>query len=242
MAKKNDGILSKRFWARFLGIFTDAPLASQMNELFTEMLKLAEEMYVSVTAVLLDPESPTLERIRETFFATDQRINSLEQRIRRDVLIHLSIQTERTPNITQHLMLLNQVKDAERIGDYAKGIFEVFEYAADEVTGVYLERFTRLRVRTLGLFSEVRTAITNMDAKLAKKACQECTTYIKECSVSINELMDSPELVPNPVANALLFRYQKRILSHLRRIATAQFAPFDKFGTCGKDDHTDEDD
>jgi phosphate uptake regulator len=237
---KSGGVFSKQFWTRFVGIFTDESLPEQMDDHFTEMLKLGEEMYVSVTAVLLDPESNTLERIRESFFATDQRINALEQRIRRNVLVHLSIQQERSPNLTQHLMMLNQVKDAERIGDYTKNIFEVFEYAANSVTGEYLDNFSRLRSRTIGLFSEIRTALTNLDAKLAKKACNDCTRYIKECTTVIYELMESPDNVANPVANALLFRYQKRILSHLRKIATAQFAPFDKFGTCGKDDPSEE--
>lgn len=229
-------ILSRQFWSKFFSIFTDEPLAEQIESKFEEMLVLAQDMYAHVSSVILDPEANTLENIRDTFFLTDQRINELEQQIRRDVLVHLSVAGSQSKDVTTYLMLLNQVKDAERLGDYTKNIFEVFEYGADVLSGEFLEIFTRHRIQTNSIFIDVRTAIKNFDGKLGKKACNEATEMIKECSTVINGMMEDPEQVENPVAIALLFRYQKRMLSHLRKIATSQFAPFDKFGTCGKDE------
>jgi|GEM_PF-2527606 len=229
-------ILSREFWKKFFSIFTDDALGDQIESKFEEMLILGQDMYAHVTSVILDPDANTLENIRDTFFLTDQRINELEQQIRRDVLVHLSVAGSQSKDVTSYLMLLNQVKDAERLGDYTKNIFEVFEYGADVLSDEYLEIFSRHRIQTNSIFSDVKTAINMFDGKLGKKACTEATAMIKECSEVINAMMADPNKVENPVAIALLFRYQKRMLSHLRKIATSQFAPFDKMGTCGKED------
>jgi len=234
--KLDKTILSKKFWKKFIAVFTDQPLSVKVENHFEEMLILAEDMYVHVTSVIIDPEVHTLEHIRETFFLTDTRINQLEDIIRRDVLVLLSISASRSKDVTNNLLLLNQVKDAERLGDYTKNIFEVFEYGAEFLTGKYFSIFDEIRIHTIMLFSEVRNSISKMDAKLAKKSCDQATKHIAKCNVVINEMMADPNCIENPVAIALLFRYQKRMLNHLRKIATAQFAPFDKFGTCGKID------
>ncbi|RJO67449.1 MAG: PhoU domain-containing protein [Myxococcales bacterium] len=227
-------LISPGFWKRFLSIFTDEPLVEQIHDNFQEMLSLAQTMYISVTGVLLDPEETTLDSIHDSFFLTDQKINALEQQIRREVLIHLSVSSRNEHNQTTYLMLLNLVKDAERLGDYSKNIYEVFERSAEFLPAAYRDKFEHLRGVTIRLFSEIRTALATLDAKLANRCGSEAGKWIQDCGSVVNELMDHPERTANPVAVALLFRYQKRILNHLRKLAVAQFTPFDKFGTAGK--------
>ncbi len=234
MLKSKAGLFSRSFWSRFAKVFTEEPMADQIRSQFVDMLDLAQEMYVSVTAVLLDPESETLERIRESFYLTDQKINQYEQQIRREVLVHLSVAGNRKSGITNDLLLLNQVKDAERLGDYTKNLFEVFEHSAAAVTGEYLEKFRHSRNTAVGLFSEVRTAVSTLDPRLAQTACHQALNLAKECRQVVDEMVDHPERAENPVAIALLFRYQKRVLGHMRRIATSLFAPFDEYGNCGR--------
>ncbi len=231
---KNKTIFSRAFWTKFFGIFTDEPLTNQAQHNFEKMLSLAQDMYVSLTSVLIDPGETTLDSIREGFFATDVKINKLETQIRREILVHLAVSGEQSAKVPGFLLLLNLIKDAERLGDYSKNIFEIFEHGADKVNGEYLERFKEVRDTTIRLFSEVHTSIIMMDAKLAQKAREDATAAIKTCAGITDHLIDNPNSCENAVAVALLFRYQKRILSHLRKIATAQFSPFDRFGSVGK--------
>lgn len=223
-------------WRKVFSIFKDEPLTEQIQDNFDQMLALGLDMYISVTNDILDPEADTLDRIKKGFYETDKRINALEQKIRREILIHLSVSNENSADTSSFLLLLNLVKSAERIGDLTKAIFEVFEHGASIIAGEHLKQFQEIRNITMNLFSELRASITTMDARLAKKSCVEAGEKIEICRRIMNEMMDAPKSVENPVAVALLFRYQLRILSHLRKIALAQFAPFDEFGACGKNE------
>ncbi len=232
--KVDKTIFGKKFWSKIAGIFTEKPLPDQMYQNFQEMMTLAQSMYISVTSVLLDPDVQTLEHIRESFYLTDRKINLLETMIRREILVHLSVSGGTAPNTATYLTLLNLVKNGERIGDYNKNLFEVFEHSANAISGQYLEKFRMVRDETVLLFSEVHTAISTLDPKMGIRSCQSIRPLIKECGMVVDEMLIKPESSPNPVAVALLFRYQKRILNHLAKVAMAQFAPFDKYGECTK--------
>jgi len=90
---------------------------------FREMLEHAETMYDLVRASLLKGESkPDLEeRLRDI----DKSVNAAQKDIRKRIIEHLSLQP--TVDVNACLLLMSVVKDAERLGDYAKNLYEVTE-------------------------------------------------------------------------------------------------------------------
>ena len=75
---------------------------------------------LAVTAIVSggDPAA-----VREEVFETDQRINKNEQALRRELIVHASVRG--TTAFPTSLLLMSLVKDAERIGDYAKNILDL---------------------------------------------------------------------------------------------------------------------
>ena len=61
--------------------------------------------------------------VRQDLLDTDKRIDKFEQSIRRQIVVHASVHGAR--QIPEMMVLMSVAKDAERIGDYAKNIFDV---------------------------------------------------------------------------------------------------------------------
>ena len=72
-------------------------------------------------SALLSGASP--EAVGPDLFQTDQRVNEAEQRIRRELIVHASARSAMSAPAT--LVYMSVVKDVERIGDYAKNIFDL---------------------------------------------------------------------------------------------------------------------
>ncbi len=55
---------------------------------------------------------------------SDKRVNRAEREVRRRLLVHASIAGERV-DLTRVLISMSVIKDAERIGDYCKNIWDL---------------------------------------------------------------------------------------------------------------------
>ena len=101
-------------WLQRLG--PEAQSLNEINVKFLEMLTDGRHIFVAAANALLGGTAPQV--IRADLFETDRRINRTEQEIRRQIVVHGSIHGAATfPSL---LVMMSLVKDAERIGDYAK--------------------------------------------------------------------------------------------------------------------------
>ena len=121
---------------------------------------------------------------------------------------------------------MSLVKDAERIGDYAKNIFEL-ALARPEL-GTDAERtalneckdhVSKLLVRAAGL-------IESQDEQLAAAYLTESDKLQSLCDEQVGILM--VEKGRNVVAAALAYRYFKRVASHAGNVVTSIVMPLDK--------------
>jgi len=197
-------------------------LLSEMLDQFQQMLKDGEWMFRTVGAVLLREEAP--EVVHEEFFARDKEINRLERDIRRRIVEHLSLRRE--ADVPACLVLMSVVKDAERIGDYCKNLYEVgclynkrFEH------GRYGKPLNRLRTDVEGMFSEVRTAFAEADGEAAAKLIRESGKIAKKCDNIIESLIEDKLSSHKAVAYTLTSRYFKRTAAHLANICTSVTGP-----------------
>jgi len=116
-------------WLQRLG-----PEAQSLNEIhskFLQMLADGRHIFDAASNALLGGTSP--EVIRSDLFETDRRINYTEQEIRRKIVVHGSIHGAVT--FPALLVMMSLVKDAERIGDYAKNIFDLTRVGIDLTAG-----------------------------------------------------------------------------------------------------------
>jgi len=185
-----------------------------------EMLDHAEWMFVRANDVLHG--TATAEEVRDSIYSRDNSVNELERSIRRKVLRHLTINPGFDVEVC--LALMSVAKDAERIGDYCKNVFEVGRFYTEGFhVPKYQEPLDGVSEQAVKMFHLVSSAIRNQDEALANQALALSRQIRRQCDNVIEELFkDESEIqVHEAVAYSLLARHYKRVASHLSNIATA---------------------
>lgn len=191
-------------------------------EQFKHMLEQTEEMYVLVRACLLEcgPSTEAEERVWEI----DKRVNAAEKDIRRRIVEHLSLQP--TVDVNACLLLMSVVKDAERLGDYAKNLYEVTRLLAEPIPAdVFRRYFDAVEQDILKLFSLTKDAFVESDEEKAKMAWGYEREITKRCDNAVRELAHAETSVNQAVCLTLIARHLKRIVAHLANIATSVVLP-----------------
>ena len=106
-----------------------------------EMLDLCVAMNRYVYRVLIEGLDHT--DAQSELYDRDKRINVLEREVRRSVVTHLAL-GQGSRDIPSGLIFMNAVKDAERIGDYLKNIYDVARELMPESADLGLYK-TRLK-------------------------------------------------------------------------------------------------
>jgi phosphate transport system protein len=204
-----------RFWKG--GAF----VAKALEE-FKEMLDNTETMYALVRDRLLEEaQEPDLEeKIREI----DKGVNDAQRDIRKRIIEHLSLQP--TVDVNACLLLMSVVKDAERLGDYAKNLYEVTQLQ-DKPIDIELFRryFGDMDKDVSTLFQLTREAFVESDETKAQMAWVYENKVAKWCDNVVKELAKSDVSVNEAVCFTLIARHFKRIVAHLVNIATSVVLP-----------------
>lgn len=190
---------------------------------FDEMLTIAKEMFKMATTNLFNNNEDLEAEMRE-LVKLDGRLNALQQNIRRDIVIHISVQGSK--DIVPCLLLMSLVKDAERLGDYAKNVIEVAEKFHDLERGEYYEILKNMRNDILKWFDDTKDSFEKIDEEQAQKTRENSYLSEKECDRIAWEMLTAQR--KDAVALALLFRYFKRTAAHLGNICTSVTMPLDK--------------
>ncbi len=171
---------------------------------------------------------------------TDNRINEMHRVIRRELVIHASLQG--ASDMPFSLVMMSIVKDAERIGDYAKNIYDLATYRPKAPGGAFHEHLMGLRSEISTALADARQLYESEDVKKAA-AYIEHTEIVKDyCDDKIEEILTSTEertVDPaDPAATALCYRYFKRVISHARNIVTSVLVPVDQLDYFDEDYET----
>lgn len=188
---------------------------------FDEMLTAGQWMFHEVHGVLAGGEPAD---IREAVFTRDQDINRLLRSLRGNIVTHLSM--NRNADIAACLALMSIAKDAERIGDYCKNLYEVTEHGGfGQTPSVYQDRIQQIPHDVEEIFGLVRAAFQNSDTKEAKIAIKAADAVRAACDKLAKELLEDRTTISTQeaVSYSMQTRYFKRIASHLANIATAVF-------------------
>lgn len=188
----------------------------------TEMLDHGAWMFVRANEVLESKAPP--EEVREAIYRRDLAINDLERSIRRKVLRHLTVNPGYDVPIS--LALITVARDAERIGDYCKNVFEVGAfYNLEFHVPKYQEPLERISQQTQEMFALVSAGCSKSDEDKARQALESSKEIRAECDRIVQDLLEDEDQdqinFHEAVAYSLLARHYKRVAAHLANIATA---------------------
>ncbi|MFC2149585.1 phosphate uptake regulator PhoU [Candidatus Auribacterota bacterium] len=189
---------------------------------FEKMLIDAEAMFEMVTRKLLsENDDPAL---KDRIYEIDRNINTLEKDIRKRVLEHFTLQP--TVDIPVSLVIMSVVKDAERLGDYSKNLYEVSEFLNRPFDKeFYVDLFDEMDKKLLVAFQKTRKCFIDSDEKIAGEIMDYEREIIKRCDEGIEKLAKSKLETNQAVCSTLVFRYYKRICCHLGNIASSVIMP-----------------
>ena len=209
-------------FANLSGFWKGGAFLAKALEEFKQMLDNSETMYSLVRDHLLEGyNEPGLEeKIRQI----DKAVNDAQRDIRKRIIEHLSLRP--TVDVNACLLLMSVVKDAERLGDYAKNLFEVTELQ-DKAMDVDLFRrfFDDIDKDILTLFALAREAFMDSDEAKAQMAWSYESKIAKWCDKVVAELARSDLSVNEAVCFTLIARFFKRTVAHLANIATSVVLP-----------------
>jgi phosphate uptake regulator len=202
----------------------------QMRLQLGQMLSEGRHVFDAGANAFLGGADPDV--VRENLFATDKRINDLERKIRRELLVHGTVFG--TSQLPTCLVLMSIVKDAERIGDYAKNLFDlsvVQQKCKDEFHADLLDHKNKVS----NFMQEAIALYGSQDEKSAKGFLERGDAMQDHYDLQVRRLLSDEPGTKQPVSAALAYRYYKRVVAHLLNIITSLVVPVDQL------DYLDED-
>ena len=205
--------------------------AEEVLQYFEQMLEDGRYMFETASNTLLAGTDPEL--VKEDLWATDKRINKLERRIRRRVITHLTMHG--TGAISSDLVLMSIVKDAERIGDYCKNIFDLSmmgKQVAPEALGDLLE----CKSSITRLLAKARNIYKSEDLEDAKVFISKADALAKHCDAEAASMVKRDDTDSCSAITALAYRYNKRIVAHALNVITSLVVPVDQLDYYDEDE------
>ena len=190
---------------------------------FGQMLDAGRHVFDTAANAFLG--GTDLEVIRRDLFDTDKRINRAEQQIRREIVVHATVHGASV--FPACLVLMSIVKDAERVGDYAKNIFDLAELTPNPPAGEFQDDLIKLKDRISNLMASCREAFDKQDKEHGSRLIKEGLVIEDHCDQQIAELIKQQDRDLG-TTYALAYRYFKRVCSHVFNVATSIVQPVDK--------------
>jgi phosphate transport system protein len=158
--------------------------------------------------------------------ATDHRVNEAEREIRRELVVHASVHGGiDTPAV---LVYMSIVKDIERVGDYAKNLFDVAADGGQLHDVPDTEHLQALRDQVAGFIGQCRTTFASRDAEQARVLLTEGDELLDHFDDMVSALVGGHDDGEQAVARALTHRYLKRIVAHLMNVLSSVVMPIDR--------------
>jgi len=190
-----------------------------------QMLGDARHSFDLAASAFLAGADPAV--IGEDVHATDKRINAAERDVRRDLVVHVSVRSSGS-DVPMILAYMAVAKDVERIGDYAKNIYDLADQGVDLSEADDLEQLASYRQRVSLLIAQTAQTFLDRATEEARSYVAEGDVLLKEYDDLINESLASERPSSYGVPRALYFRYLKRVTAHLMNVLTALTMPVDQ--------------
>jgi len=216
-----------------LSLFRSDDAIARMGEDFSTMLGLASELAVRAGQVFFGETSK--ENEREEIAKRDRKINKLERQIRKQVIVHLTINAD-SGDVPYSLLLMGIVKDVERLGDYAKNLAEIHDEGGgpvpDDENAAELRQIRQIVEETFGAVNAVFTA---SDSDAAIELIKGGRDVGRRCDALITKVAGSSYDAATTTSMVLATRYYKRFESHLLNVLSGIVMPLHKLNYFDED-------
>ena len=195
-------------------------LESAFNDV-TVMLAQGGKMLDHALAALFENEPLSVD-----LDEMDDVIDDGERMVRRTVLEHLTVNPQK--DLVASLILVSIVQDAERIGDFTRGLAEVKELAQSPLGGPPLDDLRDLAARLRPQFELCERAFREDDVEIARQVVATHTELKPEFIAYVERLARSGLSADLAIAYASIARNLRRISAHLSNIASTVTQPYDR--------------
>ncbi len=206
---------------RLFGARAQSTLIDEAFETISGMLTHAAEMYDLAIAMLLDDAATDVD-----LDALDDRIDDGEREVRRAVLEHLAVDPQH--DLVASLVLVSIVQDAERLGDFARGLGDFVELKQGKLEGEFADDLRRIAETIRPSFEACAAAFGDDDAQGASQVIERHV----ETKIAVREYMVRLAASGLPADPAVVYSSAVRILgrvsAHLSNIASSVVQPYDR--------------
>lgn len=208
----------------------------EVEQRIVQMLRDGRDVFDAATDAVFGGGKS--KKTKKTIRSTDYGINLAEQEVRRALLMHASVRE--TVDLPLVLAYMSVVKDVERVGDYAKNLYDLARYGANFEKASDAEELLEYCGAVARLFDDVADAFEARDADEAEQLVAKADGFLTEYDKLVKAAYRSKGPASDAVARALYYRFLKRITAHLMNLLTSLVMPVDQldFYDEAKEDRT----
>ncbi len=218
-------------------LFRTDDAVAQMGEGFDEMLTHAQELVLMAGRHYF--EGPPTPDERQELLKLDVKVNKLERRLRKRIVSHLALSGG--ADSVYGLLLMSLVKDAERVGDYAKNLSEVYEEGGGKLPvgdDHNLAELHGLRETAEGILADVGRVFSESDSTAAPTLIEHGVSGAKRADAMLRTVASGPYDAATACTLILGARYYKRIIAHVVNVLTGVVMPIHKLDYYDEDELT----
>jgi phosphate uptake regulator len=212
-----------------LSLFKSDDAIARMSDGFDTMLDLSREMVLKAGVHFFEFR-PTADE-RTDLLRSDVKVNKLERKIRKQVIAHLTLSPQGR-SAPYGLLLMSLVKDAERIGDYAKNISEIYDEGGgslpDEGTDANADELRELRRIVEAILADTGAAFAESNSEKAAELIMVGREVNQRSDRLVTRIAAGDYDAATTVTLVLGTRYYKRVASHLMNILSGVVMPLHK--------------
>lgn len=206
---------------RMFGKDSGSTLIKAAFDDISAMLRHSARMMDLATEALLDnaPLEVDLDHM-------DDRVDEGERMVRRTVLEHLSLNPEQ--DLVASLVLVSLVQDAERVGDFARGLGELLPLAQQPREGPFRDELKEIVAEIRPLFAMTEEAFREDDEALAHKVVAKHREVKRRLSAYTEKVAESDLGADMAVVYSGAARILRRVGAHLSNICSSVIQPYDR--------------
>lgn len=198
-----------------------SPLVKSAFADVSTMLEQSSMMLDHSLAVLLENTPMTL-NLEEL----DDVVDEAERRVRRTILQHLAVNPKQ--DLVSSLILVSMVQDAERIGDFARGLVELMKMARSPRQGPYAEDLRALATKLKPIFKACEKAFREADPEQARAVIAGHRRLREELKAYRSRVAASDLTADMAVVYFGAAQILRRVGAHLSNIASTVVQPYDR--------------
>ena len=213
---------------QFFGLDRPSTLIEAAFRDVNGMLQQAARMLDHALAILLDNREPEVD-----LESMDDVIDEAERMVRRSILEHLNVDPRR--DLVASLILTSIVQEAERIGDFARGLPSIAAMAKGPRVGPFADELRSLAMRVRPLFEQSEKAFGEGDIEIAREIMLTHRELKIEFIDYVQRIADSDLTADMALVYGISATMLRRISSHLCNIVSTVSQPFDRIRHSGGD-------